>query len=138
MKYINSFLVLVVMVGGLCAMQPDLRALGQGDEQADVAQNVCPICWVSDLDNARADNPTFSLLCGHRFCRACITQWLDQRYECPICKRRFERGLHWPLMDHHIDRIEMINNIATWTPTVSLVACFSAMLFLIIRKLTEG
>ena len=134
MKYIYLFLVFVFMVGGLCAMQPDLRALAQGDDQADVAQNMCPICLVSDLDRARQDNPTFTLLCGHRFCRECITHWLHQRNVCPLCIRHFERGIHWPLAGHHIDRVNMLNNIVVWMPTVSLTVCISVLLFLIMKS----
>ncbi len=134
MKQSWLFLLLLIMSSCLQAMQSGAHVPVPEDSQASVAQNVCPICVVTDLDHAREDNPTFVLLCGHRFCRACITRWLHQRYECPMCTRRFERGMHWPLVDHYVDRINMLNNIVMWIPTVSLTACISALLFLIIRS----
>eukprot|EP00892_Ulva_mutabilis_P011785 jgi/Ulvmu1/897/UM101_0005.1 len=29
----------------------------------------------------------FMLPCGHTFCEACITEWLNRHQECPVCRR---------------------------------------------------
>jgi hypothetical protein len=138
MKYLNLFLILLIINSGLHAMQPDPPVSMQGDPQDAAVQNVCPICLIADLDAGNKDNPTFVLLCGHRFCRACITHWLARTNKCPICLHQFEHGLHWPLAGHNIDRVNVLNNIAMWGPSVSLAVCFSAILLLIVRKLTTG
>lgn len=128
-------LVLSLIAGGhLHAMSPD--QLRHSNAFANIDEvNVCPICLTANLDKPAEDNPIFTLLCGHRFCRNCITTWLRQRSMCPLCTRHFERRMHWPVMDNHIDTASLLNNIVIWTPTVSLTVFFSAVLFLIIRKL---
>lgn len=41
--------------------------------------NTCPIC----LD----DDPDFKLsVCGHKFHKECIKQWLSVKPECPLCR----------------------------------------------------
>lgn len=46
----------------------------------------CAIC----LENIQLRQPT-STICGHMFCRNCITQAIDITKRCPICKRKLTR-----------------------------------------------
>lgn len=49
----------------------------------DQAKQDCPTCWHEINDPVR-------LVCGHRFCKTCILQWLSGPSvvdSCPICKR---------------------------------------------------
>lgn len=43
----------------------------------------CSICF----ENIQLRQPT-STVCGHMFCRGCITQAIDITKRCPICKRK--------------------------------------------------
>ncbi|KAJ5075447.1 hypothetical protein M0811_07417 [Anaeramoeba ignava] len=52
------------------------------DETETLKQFECNICF------GIAETPTV-LPCSHLFCYSCITQWLQIKQECPVCKEPF-------------------------------------------------
>lgn len=47
--------------------------------------NECCICFEQfDANNGRGAVTT---VCGHTFCRRCLTEWNDRRHVCPTCKQ---------------------------------------------------
>uniref|UniRef100_A0A8B9BXY5 RING-type E3 ubiquitin transferase n=1 Tax=Anser brachyrhynchus TaxID=132585 RepID=A0A8B9BXY5_9AVES len=57
-----------------------------GGLMATVLDSRCPIC-LDTWDNASCVMP-----CLHQFCFRCIQQWVDNKPECPLCKRRVIPG----------------------------------------------
>jgi hypothetical protein len=50
------------------------------------------------------------LSCGHYFCRACIHEWLDENYECCVCRKRVSRPpLAAPGLDNVIASLAFAN-----------------------------
>jgi len=49
------------------------------------SQLFCSICSDVFLDPTR-------LLCGHIFCRKCITHWLHDKKSCPVCRKHTEES----------------------------------------------
>ena len=64
----------------------------------------CPICYepitlddtagsvTHDEQGDREDGPVYGAVahlavCGHTYCRSCITRWLEQAHTCPLCVR---------------------------------------------------
>jgi len=45
----------------------------------DCDQSICPICH-------ETENPNTLLLCGHRFCQPCISQYRKTCMNCPMCR----------------------------------------------------
>jgi len=50
----------------------------------------CPIC----LDVFK--NP-YSIGCSHLFCKKCIDKWLDENYNCPVCREKFVGSFSIPM-----------------------------------------
>ena len=46
------------------------------------ADDICPIC----LENLGSENAQM-LCCGHSFCRTCLTECLQHKGFCPMCKK---------------------------------------------------
>ncbi|XP_065089779.1 E3 ubiquitin-protein ligase RNF4-like [Ochlerotatus camptorhynchus] len=55
-------------------------------EAASSISATCPICLESIFHQQAA-----STVCGHLFCNACITQEIQIRKKCPMCKRALKR-----------------------------------------------
>lgn len=51
-------------------------------ENGVVPENECPIC--------QSSKPDCQTLCGHQFCRDCISRWIAEHYNCPNCRASFE------------------------------------------------
>ncbi|KAH8049123.1 hypothetical protein JL722_12123 [Aureococcus anophagefferens] len=48
--------------------------------------NECPVC----LDPLTANTATVTLICGHLFCKECITDWASKQSTCPTCRATLE------------------------------------------------
>lgn len=55
----------------------------QSDSAANTSTQICAIC----LDSITPKNKCYAVNCMHQFCYDCITQWLQSKKECPLCKR---------------------------------------------------
>merc|ERR1719359_1837159 len=53
---------------------------------ADSSNAECPICLQTQVLGGEATK----LPCGHLFCRSCVTQWLQNRCTCPVCRYELE------------------------------------------------
>ncbi|XP_066844383.1 E3 ubiquitin-protein ligase Topors-like [Anser cygnoides] len=62
--------------------------LPQLESMAMALDSRCPIC----LDTW--DNASYVMPCLHQFCFRCIQQWVDNKPECPLCKRRVSSIVH--------------------------------------------
>ncbi|KAJ6220674.1 hypothetical protein RDWZM_006486 [Blomia tropicalis] len=49
--------------------------------ESDSESNRCPICLETIERRATAYD------CGHQFCYDCISQWMQQRNRCPLCRQ---------------------------------------------------
>ena len=45
----------------------------------------CPICYET-MNNLNDDNNVVKILCNHKFCKKCISEWLNTNDYCPMCK----------------------------------------------------
>lgn len=56
------------------------------------ADDNCTICLDKMIDK---ENERFrKLLCGHKYCDGCITQWLAKSKKCPVCNVDLQDKLH--------------------------------------------
>ncbi|XP_040397189.1 uncharacterized protein LOC121061841 [Cygnus olor] len=62
--------------------------LPQLESMATALDSRCTIC----LDTW--DNASYVMPCLHQFCFRCIQQWVDNKPECPLCKRRVSSIVH--------------------------------------------
>ena len=46
----------------------------------------CPICYES-MNELNDDNNVVKILCNHKFCKKCISEWLNTNDYCPMCKK---------------------------------------------------
>lgn len=46
----------------------------------------CPICYES-MNELNDDNNIVKILCNHKFCKKCISEWLNTNDYCPMCKK---------------------------------------------------
>jgi hypothetical protein len=54
--------------------------------------DVCTICLDKMIEK---DNECFrKLICGHKYCDGCITQWLAKSKKCPVCNVDLQDKLH--------------------------------------------
>jgi len=83
-------LVLLLVTGRLCAMQPGSQVPAQESFPAAVEPEICVICRDVDLNGIEERN-IFSAPCGHRFCRSCIRGWQKHADSCPICRGPLEK-----------------------------------------------
>jgi hypothetical protein len=88
----GRMLVLWLTYGDAAEMQHDApkRAALTGEERASCVVDTpftqsaeCAICLQSHA--ARAARAA-QLRCGHTFCRACVSEWLERARTCPICR----------------------------------------------------
>lgn len=61
---------------------------------------VCKIC------NAVSCSLICQCLCGHRFCRPCISSWLQKGATCPVCNMVLEDGDVFGLKDDSLGRFQ--------------------------------
>ena len=47
----------------------------------DASNFICSIC--EDISH-----PLVITLCGHPFCKPCITKWVSEKNECPVCREQ--------------------------------------------------
>ena len=51
-------------------------------QHLDYDNGQCAVCLSPQTHKSR-------LICGHVFCYKCILAWSDLKFECPLCKQRF-------------------------------------------------
>ncbi|RCK54500.1 putative ATP-dependent helicase IRC20 [Candida viswanathii] len=51
----------------------------------DISLSMCTICHSTITLGALTH-------CGHKYCKACLDQWLRASHKCPLCKSSIERG----------------------------------------------
>ncbi|GIY21058.1 peroxisome biogenesis factor 10 [Caerostris extrusa] len=61
------------------AVQKENNPSGKG---AATSQNQCSLCF--EKRNSSTATP-----CGHLFCWSCITSWMQNKEECPLCREAF-------------------------------------------------
>ncbi|KAH3757729.1 Dynein heavy chain 12, axonemal [Pelomyxa schiedti] len=52
------------------------------------AATSCPIC----LEDFKPTSQSEILICGHKFCKSCITRWTQTNRGCPICRTDVNTG----------------------------------------------
>ena len=60
----------------------DKTVLEQHQQHLDYDDGQCAICLSPQTCKSR-------LICGHVFCYKCILVWTKFKFECPLCKQRF-------------------------------------------------
>lgn len=69
----------------------------------------CSLCW--DERKNTACTP-----CGHLFCWHCILQWLQTKYECPLCRESVQPSRIVPLLNYEWSK-------SNWIPKNLLQMC---------------
>lgn len=46
----------------------------------------CPICLeiITEKKNIK------KTICGHKFCKECINEWMEQEESCPLCRKELK------------------------------------------------
>lgn len=70
----------------------DLDNSESSESGAQASAVTCPICFDSIFKKQAS-----STICGHLFCHSCITQEIQLRKKCPLCKRKLTRGQVHPI-----------------------------------------
>ncbi|XP_055638894.1 uncharacterized protein LOC129776953 [Toxorhynchites rutilus septentrionalis] len=68
----------------------DLESSSEGGASSNSI--ICPICF----DSIFKKDPS-STICGHLFCYSCISQEIQLRKKCPLCKRKLTRAQVHPI-----------------------------------------
>ena len=60
------------------------------EEKYSENTNSCSICYKElNVDNI------VNTMCNHMFCKVCFFKWLNQGYNCPMCRRNFVSLEKW-------------------------------------------
>lgn len=70
----------------------NLSLSSDGGSQEPAVAVSCPICFDSIFRKQAS-----STICGHLFCHACISQEIQLRKQCPLCKRKLARNHIHPI-----------------------------------------
>lgn len=70
----------------------DLSRSSDGGGQEPAVAVSCPICFDSIFRKQAS-----STICGHLFCHDCISQEIQLRKQCPLCKRKLARNHIHPI-----------------------------------------
>lgn len=70
----------------------DLSQSSEGCSQEPAVAVSCPICFDSIFRKQAS-----STICGHLFCHDCISQEIQLRKQCPLCKRKLARNHIHPI-----------------------------------------
>jgi hypothetical protein len=52
--------------------------------------NKCPVC----LQKLNSNTKSYASTCSHSFCFECLLEWSKIKYNCPLCKRVFDRIIY--------------------------------------------
>eukprot|EP00753_Platysulcus_tardus_P010604 PLAT289.1.p1 GENE.PLAT289.1~~PLAT289.1.p1 ORF type:complete len:442 (-),score=170.70 PLAT289.1:612-1901(-) len=99
---LNDALSLLYFVGQATGATPP--AFGQRATAAvamEAGQADCPIC------TEEMEGP-LQLHCGHLFCEACVSQWLERNHTCPVCRAHVQGGGTMPYGDGRPGRVIFI------------------------------
>lgn len=55
---------------------------------------LCTVCQ----EALGPETDAVELLCGHRYCRGCIAEWLQLSKRCPVCSRDLEELVYVPAL----------------------------------------
>jgi hypothetical protein len=73
----------------LCTYSPFFRTLLQPNRKP--IEDLCSVCQY-DLETT-SDNITYCKSCGQNIHKNCIDNWLDQKKQCPICRRQWVKEI---------------------------------------------
>ena len=59
------------------------------DDGAGPSSNECVIC-LSEVETGPGGEPVTTIVCGHVFHSACISEWLAKDGRCPTCRRQIQ------------------------------------------------
>ena len=83
---VNSTEVVVAVAEEVSVAVPPASSSDSGAGPSTTTE--CVIC-LAELDESGED-PTTTLICGHRFHAACVSEWLSKDGRCPTCRRQIQ------------------------------------------------